>query len=121
MDKKTSEMWSKKILEWGKEYRNKPVAPRDRYMVYDLQQGQYRGENSMYSIGEPYKYSTLMDIEGDLYQFHSVDCGGLDSQEEFDSINLIDMCSLFGWEIRDLKGNTITLSIGKNGRYKLNK
>ena len=119
MDKKTSEMWSKKILEWGKEYRSKPVVIRNRYMVYDLQQEQYRGENTR--GGEPYIYSTLMDIEGDLYDFHSVDCGGLDSQEEFDSINLIDMCSLFGWEIRNLKGNTITLSIGKNGKYKLNK
>ena len=96
MDKKTSEMWSKKILEWGKEYRSKPIVIRDRYMVYDLQQGEYRGENT-------------------------VDCGGLDSQEEFDSINLIDMCRIFGWEIRDLKGNTITLSMGKNGKYKLNK
>ena len=120
MDKKTSEMWCKKILEWGKEYKSKPIPP-DRYMVYDLQQERYRGENSMRSIGEPYKYSTLMDIEGGLYNFHSVDCGGLDSQEEFDSINLIDMCSLFGWEIRDLKGNTITISMGKNGKYKLNK
>jgi hypothetical protein len=119
MDKKTSEMWCKKILEWGKEYRSKPIVIRDRYMVYDLQQEQYRGENTR--GGEPYKYSTLMDIEGDLYDFHSVDCGGLDSQEEFDSINLIDMCRIFGWEIRDLKGNTITLSIGKNGKYKLNK
>ena len=106
MDKKTSEIWCKKILEWGKEYKSKPIPP-DRYMVYDLQQ--------------EHKYSTLMDIEGDLYNFHSVDGGGVDSQEEFDSLNLIDMCSLFGWEIRDLKGNTIIISMGKNGKYKINK
>jgi|TARA_R100001530_G_scaffold74731_1_gene52598 hypothetical protein len=45
-------------------------------------------------------YDDLKEVENALYDFHSIDYGGLE-EEEFNNLKLIEMLDIFDWEVHN--------------------
>jgi len=53
-------------------------------------------------------YDDLKEVESALYDFHSIDYGGLE-EEEFNNLKLNEMLDIFGWEVHNAKTKNLII------------
>jgi len=73
-----------------------------KYKLWDRQMNCYKSDCEYNDI----IYSDKEYIECDLYNYHSVDYGGLE-EKEFNELSLQGMLMLFEWEVHNAKTNKI--------------
>jgi hypothetical protein len=74
-----------------------------KYKLWDVQRNEYKH----YDYNEII-YDDLKEVEESLWNFHSVDYGGLE-EKEFNELTFNGMLMLFDWEVHNAKTNKLKI------------
>tara|TARA_R110002012_G_scaffold239030_1_gene412982 strand:- start:474 stop:710 length:237 start_codon:yes stop_codon:yes gene_type:complete len=74
-----------------------------KYKLWDSQMQEYKTDFNYNDM----IYDDLKEVESALYDFHSIDYGGLE-EEEFNRLELSEMLDVFGWEVHNTDIKLIT-------------
>lgn len=71
-----------------------------KYKLFDKQRQEYKTDFNYNDM----IYDDLVEVKNDLYDFHSIDYGGLE-EKEFNELSLEGMLMTFDWEVHNSKTN----------------